>query len=281
MGFYGKHFSYNGISCDEFGLAIYDIGNMGQGDSSNVASAGEVTEDWIPLRNRSFFYGVRQNTPLSFNIIFGVDPEIKKDKMIVTPYDYLDRWEINKINNWLTAHTDSRKWLEIEQPDTEYLRYYCTITNLQLITHGWFPWAYQCTVTCDSPYAYTYPYKYKYSVGSANADGEKTVSLRSRSNINEFYYPDIKITPKKKGQIYIENLTAEKEEMILDPEKYTDGMTITIHGGDQIIESSEGWDMYEGFNFNFLPLVIGDNHIKLKGFFDIEFICEFPVNPGG
>ena len=281
MGFYGKHFSYNGISCDEFGLALYDIGEAGQGSSTFIASSGEIIEDWIPLKHSSYFYGVRQNTPLTFTMVFGVDPEIKKSKPLVTPDDFLDRWEINRINNWLTAHTDSRKWLEIEQPDTEYLRYYCTITDLQLITHGWYPWAYQCTVSCDSAYAYTYPYKFRYSVGTSSASETKTVFLRSRSNINELYYPDMIITPKKKERILIQNLAVEDKSFIMNPSKYVSGMTINISGDTEVISCSEEWDMYEGFNFNFVPLTPGNNKLKLQGCFDVEFICEFPVNPGG
>ena len=69
MGFFGNHFSFDGIPCEEFGLAIYDINGNSQGDTGIVASVGEVIEDWIPSRSKSFFYGIKRNTPLSFKMV--------------------------------------------------------------------------------------------------------------------------------------------------------------------------------------------------------------------
>lgn len=55
MGFYGNHFSFDGIPCDEFGLAIYDIEGNSQGNSVDIASSGTIIEDWIPAKSKSFF----------------------------------------------------------------------------------------------------------------------------------------------------------------------------------------------------------------------------------
>lgn len=54
MGFFGSHFSFDGIPCERFGLAVFDIGNHSNDDTGIVASTGKLIEDWIPGRNKSY-----------------------------------------------------------------------------------------------------------------------------------------------------------------------------------------------------------------------------------
>lgn len=276
MGFYGSHFSFNGIPCEEFGLAIYDIDGNSQGSSGIVASVGEIIEDWNPSRSKSFFYGVKQNTPLSFKMVFGVNPELTLQNQFLTMDDYLDRWEISKISNWLTGHSDSRKWLEIEQPDMETIRFYCTITDLEIITHAWYPWAFSCTVTCDSPYGYMFPKEFKY-----NCAGEASVVLRNKSLVNEFYYPKMIITPRDVRKISIVNQSTNNIEFLLSNLPITAGTGISVDNERGIIKSADGRNIYDYFNFQFFRLKPGNNKLVLNGDFDLKIICEFPMNVGG
>ena len=276
MGFFGSHFSFNGIPCEEFGLAIYDISGNSQGDSGMVASVGEVIEDWIPSRSKSFFYGIKQNTPLSFKMVFGVNPELNQQNEFPTMDDYLDRWEISEINNWLTGHSDSRKWLEIEQPDMETVRFLCAITDLEIITHAWYPWAFSCTVTCDSPYGYMFPKVFSY-----NCVGETTVTLRNKSSVNEFYYPRMTITPRGVSKISIVNQSDKNREFLLNNLPITSGTIIEVDNERGIIKTSDGRNIYDYFNFQFFRLKPGNNKLVLSGDFNVEIHCEFPMNVGG
>lgn len=277
MGFYGNHFIFNGTPCEEFGLAIYDIDGNTQGNTGMIASTGKVIEDWIPTKSKSFFYGIQQNTPLTFTMVFGVDPELNRNNEYPTMEDFLDRWEIAKISNWLTGHSDNRKWLEIEQPDTETIRFLCVITDLKIITHAWYPWAFSCTVTCDSPYGYLFPKKYQYTCA-----GTKNVSLLSKSLINDVYYPKMMIVPKSINPISIINQTDNNREFLLSnlPIMIT-GTTITVDNERGIIKTSDGWNIYDYFNFNFFRLCSGNNQLLFSGDFEITIDCEFPFNVGG
>lgn len=275
MGFYGNHFSFNGIPCEEFGLSIYDIGGTSQGNSGQIASTGEIIEDWIPTKSKSFFYGIKQNTPLSFKMIFGVDPELNQQNGFPTMEDFLDRWEIARISNWLTGHSDNRKWLEIEQPDMETVRFFCTITDLEIITHGWYPWAFSCTVTCDSPYGYMFPKIYKYTCSELN-----DVSLYNKSLVNEFYYPKMEIVPKDDGDVSIINESDGNRSFVLKNISENLG-TITVDNEREIIKTSDGRNIYDNFNFNFFRLKPGTNKLALSGSFELKICCEFPVNVGG
>lgn len=276
MGFYGNRFSFNGIPCEKFGLAIYDIDGNSQGKSNLVPTVGKVIEDWIPTKSKSLFYGIQQNTPLTFNMTFGVDPELQREKGFITMDDYFDRWEITSINNWLTGHRDSRKWLEIEQPDMETVRFLCTITDLDIITHAWYPWAFTCTVTCDSPYGYLFPKKYVYS-----CSGTANVSLHSKSAVNDFYYPIMTITPKNSGDISIVNQSDNDREFLLKDISAGAEASIYVDNDRGIIRRADGLNIYDNFNFNFFRLLPGNNRLVLNGNFSLIVDCEFPVNVGG
>lgn len=275
MGFWGNHFSFDGIACEEFGLALIDIGSYKQDEDGAVASAGEIIEDWVPSRNRSYFYGIQQNTPLTFRMVFGVDPELTDLGQIVTMDDYFDRWEITEINNWLTGHNE-RKWLEIEQPDMETVRFFCTITDLSVITPGWCPWAFSCTVTCDSAYGYQYPKTYHYSVS-----GSTSVTLKSKNKTNEPYYPIMYITPRNVTEVSIKNVTDGSAEFLLSNIPISAGVKITVDNDRGIITTTSDINIYDSFNFKFLRILPGNNVLNLRGYFDIDIVCEFPVNIGG
>ena len=270
MAFIGSYFSYNGIPCTEFGLLIYDIDGNSQG-SSSFPSVGEVQEDWVPSKGRSYFYGLSHSKPLQFKIVFGVDPDN------IGEVDFLDRYEMDAIANWLTGHNE-RKWLEITQPDMESVRYKCSITGLDRIDHAWLPWAFAATVTCDSPYGYTYPMEFNY-----NCIGETEISLFSRSTLNQVYYPKLEIALNGSNTISIINQSCGNPEFKFTDLPRSHFLTISIDNDSGVISSSDSdyKNLYQYFNFNFLPLTRGRNNILVSGDCTLKFLCEFPVNFGG
>lgn len=210
-------------------------------------------------------------------MVFGVNPELTQHGVPLTMEDYLDRWEIAQISNWLTGHKDKRKWLEIEQADMETARFYCVITELKLITHAWYPWAFSCTVTCDSPYGYLLPKRYSF-----DCSGGLTSELRSKSVINDDYYPVLIIRPRSAGEISIINQTNDKQEFLLNSQlPFISGETITVDNERGILKSSDGRNLYDYFNFNFFRLKPGQNRLMMSGNFKLDIVCEFPVNVGG
>ena len=180
MAFWGTEFFFDGRSCAEFGLMVYEFGSTKPGDT-NFASPGAIISDTSQTRYQSFFYGIKHDKPLEFKLVFGANPEFE-----IHQYP-LDRMMIASISAWLTGH-QSQKWLEICQPDMARVRYKCVISDLELVTYASMPWAFSCIVTCDSPYAYMYPQTH-----TIHVDGRSTYSLFNESSYNGYYYPVVYI----------------------------------------------------------------------------------------
>lgn len=268
MAFYGYEFLFDGKSCTEYGLMLYNFGSTSQGDVS-FPSVGKIYEDRVANRYSSLFYGISQNEALEYTLVFGANIDS------IDANEPLDRTEISAISSWLTGHNE-QKWLEIVQPDMESFRFKCIISNLKLLSYGSMSWAFSCTVHCDSPFGYMYPEESKYHV-----DETAEIVFFNKSTYNGYYKPVIKISNIEKDSFSIVNMTdggrvfsfsglpSHVDEIIVDNES----MIISNSGG--------GLNLYPYFNYNFFRLKRGDNQLKITGTADITFICEFPVNIGG
>lgn len=270
MGFVARRFSFNRIPCEQFGLRIYDLdGNTN--DAVPFASAGEIQTDVVPSKGKAYLYGRAFENPLEFNLVFGLEP------VGLEMNDHLDRYEMDAIANWLTG-VDTYKWLEIEQPDLEMIRYHCIITKLEPIQISWLPWAFTAKVMCDSPYGYMFPHKYTYS-----CNGVTDISLISRSTINQFYYPQISIQLNGSNSISIKNKSCDNTELKFQGLPKSHFLTINVDNDLQKIESSDASyaNLYQYCNFVWFPLKRGMNKIIVTGSCILDFKCEFPVNYGG
>ena len=266
MSFYGSSFSFDGVSCEEYGLMLYDFNNTSQGNSS-YAKGMDISEDRIAGRVRSVFYGTEYKNPLEFKLVFGVNSEIAESG------EDIDRQEMEVIGSWLTGH-GSYKWLVIDQPDMEGIRYHCIITDLEVLEYAGNKWAFQCSVHCDSPYAYTVPMTFQYVVDSTLSE-----VLPSRSSINQKYMPKITIDLSDGGDFSIEN-TDTGCKFILANVPAASGL-ITLDSENGILSCESGINLYQFCNFEWPSLVRGDNHLNFEGNGVVTFVCEFPVNVGG
>lgn len=269
MGFIAKNFSFNRIPCSEYGLRIFDIdGNNNK--AVPFASTGKILTNIIPSTGRNFLYGRSFDAPLEFELVFGIDPS--KIRM----NEYLDRYEMDSIANWLTGHNEY-KWLEIEQPDMEIVRYHCIITDLEPIQIDWLPWAFVAKITCDSPYAYRYPMKFHYICNEIT-----NIDLISRSTINQLYYPKLNITLNGSSDISLLNNTVRKEFKFINLPKNYDLVISVDHAIGKIISSDSAYsNLYQYCNFEWFPLKKGMNKIVVTGDCILDFTCEFPINVGG
>lgn len=270
MGFIAKRFSFNRVPCERFGLRIFDIDNENN-DATPFASTGELQTDVIPSKGRTFLYGRAYEKPLEFKLVFGLDP------LMLNMDEHLDRYEMDAIANWLTGHS-TYKWLEVEQPDLQMIRYHCVISELEPIQLAWLPWAFSAKVVCDSPYGYRFPEKFHYI-----CNGTTNIQLISRSTINQLYYPKMKIQLNGSDTISIVNQSCDGAELKFTglPQEYF--LTISVDNDLCKIESSDASysNLYQYCNFNWFPLKRGMNKITITGSCILDFICEFPVNYGG
>lgn len=268
MAFWGNEFFFDGRSCADFGLMVYEFGNTKPGDTKFV-SPGEIISDTSQTRYQSFFYGIQHEKPLTFKLVFGANPEFG-----IHQYP-LDRMMIASISSWLTGH-QSQKWLEICQPDMSRVRYKCVISDLELITYASMPWAFSCVVTCDSPYAYMYPREYV-----INSTGSATYTLCNESSYNGNYYPVMRISNLSGSAVAITNVSDNNRTMA-----FTDIPTtvhsILIDNDRQIItDETSGLNLYPYFNGVYLRLRRLENTLSVSGAARVSIICEFPIDVGG
>lgn len=268
MAFFGYEFVFDGLPCSEYGLMVYDFGSNTQGDSS--FKPGEIQEDRIAGRYDSLMYGLTQNQPLEYTLVFGANMES------VDAARNLDRFEVEAIAAWLIGH-DTWKWLEISQSDMETFRYRCIITDLKMITYGNMPWAFSCNVTCDSPFAYTFP-----EVKTVDVSGETDFVLYNRSTYNGFYRPQIVIETSAGGDISIVNTSDNDREFKFTGLQTGTPLSISIDNQNQVITNNLSMNLYDSFNKKFFRMVRGQNVLKINATSaTIKFVCEFPVNIGG
>lgn len=267
MAFWGSEFIFDGVSCAEFGLMVYEFGSNGQDDVE--FQVGEIVEDRIAGRYDALTYGINQNQALEFTLVFGAN------MASIDAQSSLDRHDIDAISAWLTGHSTYR-WLSIVQDDMEIYRYRCMVSGLRLITDGMMPWAFSCTVHCDSPFAYQMPDTYTYT-----ATGEKQVNLRNRSGYHGFYRPKMEIAMHSGDTIKITNQSDNGRVFQFSSLPGGSSLVIYVDNQNQIITNSMDLNLYPNFNMKFMRLVRGDNLLTISGNATVKFLCEFPVNIGG
>lgn len=266
MAFYGCEFTFDGIPCSEYGLMIFNIGSYSQGDV-NIPT-GTMVEEKIAGRYDTLAYGIKQDKPLEFTLVFGANTEAT-DRHIP-----LDRYDVDAISAWLVGHDDYR-YLTICQTDMMDFRYKAVISDLKLITYGGHPWAFQCKVTCDSPYAYTYP-----TETVIECDGTTDVTFYNRSSYRGFYKPKLVIATSGGGSISIVN-AADGGRVFSLTNLPTSVHEVVVDNLNQVITTDSTINPYAYFNMKYFRLVRGDNDLTITGDAEVKIICEFPVNIGG
>lgn len=267
MAFWGCEFIFDDIPCSQFGLMVYHFGSEGQSDTD--FRAGNIIEDRLPSRYDSLTYGLTQNDPLEYTLVFGANMES------IDAAESIDRYEVEAIAAWLVGH-DERKWLTIVQPDMEAFRYKCFISELKLITNGDYPWAFSCKVSCDSPFAYTFPEEYDYRI-----TGAQRIRFWNKSSYNGYFRPTLQIALKNGSDFSITNEDDGNRLFKFTGLPGAGSLVITVDNKNQVITCNTGADLYPYFNMRFFRLVRGDNYLEVKGDVALKIICEFPANIGG
>ncbi len=266
MSFCSGSFSYDGISCSSFGLMLYDVG--GAGDTEDVPiSSVSIVDETVGSRWKPFFYGIKHDEKLEFDITFG--PSIHR----IEAGQPLTRSEIAEVSSWISGH-DTYKWLEFEQDDAENYMFRCIITKLDAIEYGKNIWAFRANVVCDSHFAYTRPRKYNYQIS-----GEKEITVINESSMNGYYYPTIAFYPDNSSSLQITNVTDDNR--CLSFTNIPSGVTeLCVDNENGIITCNNNTNMYEHFNFKFLRLKKGKNHLRIVGNGTIKMTCIYPISIG-
>lgn len=272
MSFRGTSMIFDGVACEEMGLVLYSFDSHKQ-DATSFASNLSIMEDRIDGRYRSLFYGGAVNDPLTFTMVLCANENrASRDESF-------DRWDLQKIASWLTGHTEY-KWLTIVQPDMEEVRYRCICGDLTAVEVADRKWGFSCKVTCDSPYAYLAPRTY-----ILESNGAKRGNIFSESSHNGFYYPVIRVSSMKGGNVSLaigNKVESSTFSMRGLPDTVT---TMVIDCENGVISTPGGENLYQyivfGGGFHFPRFARGDNEIEISGSGVFAFECEWPVNVGG
>lgn len=266
MAFHGRAFVFNSVPCEAYELMMYDVGSTGQGDGK-FASVVTIEEEVVGGRWKPYFYGVKFDEKLEIDMVFGVNQRrLDMEK-------YLDRYEINEIATWLTGY-DAYGWLDIEQPDTQMIRYRCICTSLEIVSYGNIPWALQAKFVCDSPFAYLYPEEFEYAIS-----GTTTINFYNKSSLNGYYRPEMEII-QAGGTFSITNVTDDSRVFSLSgfPASVKH---VYIDNDHEVITNDQDVNLYPYFNYKFFRLKRGYNQLKITGNGTLKIKCMFPVNAGG
>lgn len=276
MNFYGCYFTYNGKSCQDFDLALYEIGN-GSDDSFEFPSVGKALMEWIPTKSKAFYYGLQKNEPMTFDLTFGIDPTNND----VSIDNCLKRIDIQKIADWLTGYTDGYyNILTIDQEDMQSFEFHCYISNLRLNSYSRYPLSFSCTVTCDSPYAYQVDENVITweSAGTAN----NYIMVPAICKIHEGYMPKMQIIPHTEGDISILKLgVGEKPFLINSFSGMANNCIISVDNDTKVIECNKPINIYKYVGDNYIKLHPLSNAFTLTGNFTLKWYLKYPVNIGG
>ena len=272
MSFYGTSMVFDGVSCEEMGLVMYDFASDKQSTTAFTSST-DIAEDRIAGRYRSLIYGGEVNVPLTFTMVLCASEDRAQKG------EPLDRWDLQKIAAWLTGHTEY-KWLSIVQTDLEEVRYRCMIRDLQAVEVAGHKWGVKFTVNCDSPFAYLRPKVYDYTVTDS-----RTATLFSESSHNGFYYPKLKIASHQGGMISLKIANSVEEHTFSFQSLPLAMGDLDIDCENGVITSASGLNPYQYLSFytpfHFPRLARGNNTLTMTGTGRYTFTCEWPVNVGG
>lgn len=260
--FNAYEFTFDGQSSVMYGLMLYDFDGKGQEDVP-FGTKGSVVETRIKNRITPLHFGVNYHEePLEFKLIFGSEKT-------------LDRYELESVSMWLLGHQDY-KWLSIDQPDLDHVRFKCIVTELTPLAHGWLPVAFEAKVRCDCAYAYGYPFETTYQIS-----GETEIPFYNESSIAGYFKPTIVFKPSSgTDTISIVNTNDNNREFKITG--LPEASEVIVDNSNGIIQGKpDGYNLYDGFNLKFFRLVNGYNRLIVNGDGELTISGQFLYNVAG
>lgn len=255
-------FTFDGVSCEDYGLMLYDLASVSSSDTAFATA--KIEEEKVSSQSKPFFYTATRNEPLEFNLTFGVDMDRMDDG------EPLTKPSLSEIARWLCR--DEYKVLTIDQEDMADFFYRCIITELSPASVNGVAWALTAAVRCDAGYAYRTEQAYTIDASS----GSGTITIDALHDNARYYWPVMTITPSTGGTVTVKN-DADDGRMFQLTDLPSSAGSIVIDGAKGMIASSGGKNIYPYCNFRFLRLLQGNNPIAVTGACKVEIACEYPA----
>jgi phage-related protein len=245
MSFYARNFVFDKIPGEQWGLTI---SSTKPEDSSATSSDVKLLTETIYRRSSPFFYGVQQEPVLTFDIELNSEKEIDA---VLAPI--IERKLFGQMNY---------KKLQIMAPDYDQYYWNCFLTSPKIKRVGGMIVGYDCTVTCDAPWAWSFPRTTQkvYTPPIANI----AYLFNNQSGNNDYMYPTITVAVSNiGGNFSIKN--SSDSNRIFTFTGLSSGETIEIDNSHQIIKSSSGQNRLPNFNKKWMRFVPGRNDLVLSG----------------
>lgn len=246
MNFYAKNFVFDGVPSQRYGLILCNI------DKSNASESGggsiKLHTDKTLKMSNNYLLGVEQDEVLTF-------------KVVMASLAPLNRIDVGTIQTWLFANSTYKK-LQIIQPDMSTVYYNCILNNPRVISYGSYPYAFECDVICDRPWALDYGHTYNYNIATTPYE----FYHNNTSQDGQILLPKIEFTTNSdNATVTIINIT--NNNYTTEFTKLSNGETICIDNELKIVSSSlgEGIKRLSNFNLHWFELVPNANKIKVIG----------------
>ena len=254
-------FTFADTPASLYGMFVCDIGSKSHSDNE-FGNKANIVETRIANRITPLHYGVRyHDEPLRFTLIFASE-------------QYMDRYEIQEVSNWLTGYQEYQ-WLSIDQPDMEHIQFRCLIESLTPVSIRWLPIAFEAKVVCDCAYGYSHPFKEEISV-----NGRTRYRFYNDSTIRENFRPEVRTELASGCKDF--TITNETTGTVVQFKGLPGGgITILMDNENEVLQDSNSvYDLYDYFNFQFFELASGDNQLVFEGSGKVVISGRYLYNVG-
>lgn len=248
--------SYDGISCQDFGLMVVQIGSSGM-TSTRFGFNRTINEESVRGNETPYYYGY-DNEPYQFSITFAKRGE------------WTDLEKINVVK-WLYK----KGYKSFVSNDNTDITYYCMPTGeANFYDNGCGEGYVTLTMRCNSPYGYLPKQILDFTIEISPT----TITIVNDSGVNENYYPYLEVTVNEGTSFSLNNLQDSRDAFAFD--NLYEGEKIYIDNERKTIQTSEaGVFRMNNFNKRWLRLLPGINQIEVTGLVTLHFEMQFPVPP--
>lgn len=276
-------FSFNGVSCTDFELFLYNDQSM-----SKSFNYKEISEEFVGDKWRPYFYGTKFKNKFTFTLNFGLS------MARLDAGEYLTLTEINNVSRWLGGHSEY-KVLEFDDPymkidfipdasisddSAEDAKSYsvwcrCMLKGLQLQRNGDKPFGFTADFDCDSAYGYITLESKTIPISAETI----TASFDNQSCHNGYYFPKITYASSGAlGSLAIVNLSDNNRPFTIS-DIDSSIRSVVIDSEKCVITNDKGLNLYEKCNFIFPKFINGVNNLRISGATGSTLTIErvFPV----
>jgi hypothetical protein len=262
--FYAYDFMYDDIPSQRFDLKIITFEDGGL--FSGVGSANvNILSQRVLRKSKPYFLGRTQEPVLEFPLTFGT----------ASPISGMDR---DLISAWLFGRAAFKK-LYIMQDDLNGAYFNCMFKDPEPQYVGNMNYAFNCTVSCDSPFAYGA----EKTISGSLVGEYKSIEIYNSSSEDEYLYPTLNLIIGGGTSLsyYMTNYSDGERVSGFSSIPATSSIELTVNNDMQMI-TSDTTGLLSYFNYNWFRLVPKINLVTIYSpqtveLFEIKYTERFKI----